>query len=82
MTHPAVNRKSVGDRLDAPGGCVGYGVYDPLGQRIGKAEKIFVNGNEEPEYIRVKMGVFGWKSVLLPVESVAIDEKRRAITLE
>ncbi len=80
--HPALDRKSVGDGLDPLGGCAGYGVYDPLGQRIGRANKIFVNGNGEPEYIRVKMGVFGWKVVLLPVESVAIDEGRRAITLE
>ncbi len=82
MTNPAVDRKSVGDELDPMAGYVGYGVYDPLGQRIGRADKIFVNGNDEPEYIRVKVGVFGWKLVLLPVESVAIDEERRSITLK
>lgn len=51
-------------------------------QRIGKAERVFVNGSGEPEYIRVKIGLFGLKSVLIPVESVAIDEDRKAITLE
>ncbi len=82
MTHPTVNRKSANNVLERPGRCVGYGVYDPLGRRIGKAEKIFVNGDDQPEYIRVKMGVFAWKEVLLPVESVAVDEEHRAITLE
>jgi hypothetical protein len=82
MQHAAVNRKSVGSRLDTAEGCVGYGVYGPLGQRIGKAEKVFVNGSDEPEYVRVKMGLFGCKSVLIPVESVAIDEERKVIALE
>ncbi len=82
MPRTAIARKSFADRLDAAGGCVGYGVYDPLGQRIGKAENIFVNGNGEPEYIKVKMGLFGLKSVLIPVESVAIDQERKAIVLE
>lgn len=82
MTHPAINRRRPGSGLNAPEGCVGYGVYDPLGQRIGEAEKIFVNGDDEPEYIRVRMGLFGRKSVLIPVQSVAIDVDHRAITLE
>jgi len=29
----------------------GYEVYDPLGQKIGQAEEILVNANDEPEYI-------------------------------
>ncbi len=81
MQRTRVNKK-IGDQLDAPGECVGYGVYDPLGQRIGTAEKIFVNKPGEPQYIRVKMGVFGWKSILIPVESVAVNPGRKAITLE
>lgn len=49
MPHAAIDHRSVGDRLDVPGGCVGYAVYDPLTQHIGKVEKIFVNGDNEPE---------------------------------
>ena len=41
----------------------GYAVYDPLGQKIGSAEKVFVNWNEEPEYVRVRIGLFRRKSV-------------------
>lgn len=69
-------------RIETPERCVGYGVYDPLGQKIGRVEKIFVNENHEPEYVRVRMGLFGTKSVLIPTKFVAIDEERRALVLK
>jgi hypothetical protein len=59
-----------------------YKVCDPRGRRIGRTEKVFANGRGEPEYIRVKMGLFGLKIVLLPVQSVAVDEERRALVLQ
>jgi hypothetical protein len=30
----------------------------------------------------VKMGLFGFKTVLVPVQEVAADEKRRALVLQ
>jgi hypothetical protein len=45
-------------------------------------EKLFVNWNGEPEYIRVRMGFFGFKSVLLPVQNVAVHEQRRILVLQ
>ncbi len=68
--------------IDVPERCVGYGVYDPLGQKIGRVEKIFVNGNHEPEYLRVRTGLFATKSVLIPVRFLAIDEERRTLMLK
>ena len=62
--------------------CVGYKVCDPRGQKIGRAEKLFLNGSGEPEYIRVKMGLFGFKKVLIPVQTVATDEQRQALVLQ
>jgi hypothetical protein len=59
-----------------------YRVCDPSGRRIGRTERVFANGRGEPEYIRVKMGLFGLKTVLLPVQSVAVDEERRALVLQ
>ena len=61
---------------------VGYAVCDPRGRRIGRTTRVFVNGRGEPEYIGVKMGLFGFKTVLLPVQSVAADEERRALSLQ
>ena len=60
----------------------GYAVCDPRGQRIGRTETIFLNGRGEPEYIKVKMGLFSFKSVLLPVQSVAADEEQRILVLQ
>lgn len=43
---------------------------------------MFVNGKHEPEYVRVKIGLFGLTSVLIPVEFAVIDEERRTLTLK
>lgn len=60
----------------------GYKVCDPRGRNIGRTERVFLNGNGEPEYIGVKVGLFGFKTVLLPVQSVVADEERRALFLQ
>ena len=60
----------------------GYEVYDPLGQKIGSAEEVFVNRNEEPEYVRVRIGFFGQKSVLIPVQFAEVDDERRILVLK
>jgi hypothetical protein len=70
------------DRFEEPEEYSGYELCDPLGQKVGSVEKLFVNLRGEPEYIRVKVGLLGLRSVLLPVESVAVDEKRRVLILE
>jgi hypothetical protein len=82
MQYEEINLGVFGDRLRAPEEGVGYRVCDPLGQEIGVAEEIFVNEDMEPQYVRVKVGLFGTKSVLIPVVSVSVDEERRAITLQ
>ena len=60
----------------------GYEVYDPLGQKIGSAKEVFVNRNEEPEYVRVRIGFFGQKSVLIPVQFAEVDDERRNLVLK
>jgi hypothetical protein len=82
MQYEEINLGAFSDRLEAPEEAVGYRVCDPLGQKIGAAEEIFVNEDMEPQYVRVKVGLFGTKSVLIPVVSVSVDEERRAITLQ
>jgi len=62
--------------------CAGYVVCDPRRQKIGRAERFFLNGSGEPEYIRVKTGLFGFRRVLIPVQTVAVDEERRALVLQ
>jgi PRC-barrel domain len=69
------------ERFLEPQEWAGYEVRDPLGQKIGQAEEIFMNANDEPEYIRVTTGFFRPKSVLIPVKLAAADAKRRVIEL-
>jgi len=68
-------------RFAGPEEYAGFWLCDPLEKRIGMVEKLFVNWSGEPEYIRVSVGFFGSKSVLLPVQDVAVDEQRRTLVL-
>lgn len=66
----------------APGEYAGYEVLDPLGHRIGRAEKLFFNRNGGPEYVRVRIGRLFTKHVLIPVQDVAFDGAARSLTLK
>jgi stress response protein YsnF len=57
----------------------GYEVYDPQGEKIGKVDDLFINENDEPEYIGVKIGLLGMKSTLVPMDACTVDEERRVI---
>ena len=80
--HTAVGSRERGGSILTTEEYAGYTVCDPQGQRIGRTERIFLNGRGEPEYIKVKMGLFRFKSVLLPVQSVAADEEQRILKLQ
>jgi uncharacterized alkaline shock family protein YloU len=60
----------------------GYEVYDPQGEKIGTADDLFMNENDQPEYIGVKtglLGMLGMRSTLLPINVCTVDEERRVI---
>src|SRR5918996_4158975 len=57
----------------------GYEVYDPTGSKIGKVDDLFVDENDQPEYIGVKMGLLGTRSTLIPWEVARVDENDRRI---
>ena len=52
----------------------GYTVYDPDGDKIGKVDDLFVDENDQPEYIGVKMGLLGTRSTLIPWQMVEIRD--------
>ncbi len=81
MAYKTATHEEPRERFQETQDWTGYEVHDPLGQKMGQAEEILVNANDEPEYIRVKMGFFGPKSVLIPVKLAAADAKRRVIEL-
>jgi hypothetical protein len=80
--YTAVSPRKQGDPTWTAEGYEGYTVRDPRGQRIGRAERLFLNQSDEPEYILVKLGFFGFKTALIPVQVVLIDEERRALVLQ
>jgi uncharacterized protein (TIGR02271 family) len=57
----------------------GYEVYDRDGDKIGKVDDLFVDENDQPEYIGVKMGFLGMSSTLIPWEIARVDENDRRI---
>jgi uncharacterized protein (TIGR02271 family) len=56
-----------------------YTVYDRNGEKIGKVDDLFVDENDTPEYIGVKMGLLGTRSTLIPWEVATVDENDRRI---
>jgi uncharacterized protein (TIGR02271 family) len=52
----------------------GYTVYDPDGDKIGKVDDLFVDENDQPEYIGVKLGLLGTSSTLIPWQIVEVRE--------
>jgi hypothetical protein len=70
-------------RFKAPKEYVRYRIRDPEGRKIGRVKEVFTNDYGEPEYLRVRMGLFGWKTVLIPVGGfITADEGRRTLTLQ
>ena len=61
----------IGDRY------ANYTVYDRNSQKVGKVDDIFLDENDQPEYIGVKTGLFGLNSTLLPFSLVSVDDERQ-----
>lgn len=81
MSHVAVDSES-GERFSGSEERAGYKLFDPSGRKIGQVDRIFANRSGSPEYVQVKMGLLGSKTVLIPVTFVAVDEEQRTLTLE
>lgn len=56
-----------------------YKVYDNQGSRIGKVDDLFIDEADNEEYIGVKLGFFGMRSTLIPMEIVRVNEHDRTI---
>ena len=49
---------------------VDYEVYDRGGQRLGRVDTLFLDEDDRPEYLGVKMGLLGTRSTLIPWAAV------------
>ncbi len=57
----------------------GYTVYDQHYEKVGKVDDLFVDENDSPEYIGVKMGLFGDPSTLIPMDIVRVNDARQLV---
>src|ERR687883_529503 len=57
----------------------GYEVYDRDYEKIGKVDDLFVDENDQPEYIGVKMGFLGTRSTLIPFQMARVNDERQLI---
>jgi uncharacterized protein (TIGR02271 family) len=70
------------DRITVPEGhFAGYEVYDQNRQRIGEVEALFLDENDQPEYIGVTMGILGSQSTLIPMAITTVDEEAGRIVV-
>jgi uncharacterized protein (TIGR02271 family) len=77
-----VEREERSDRFTAiEDRFAGYGVYDQAGEKIGEVDDLFVDENDQPEYIGVKMGFLGMTSTLIPMEICTVDEAGHRINV-
>src|SRR5215218_10304231 len=60
----------------------GYTVYDGDYEKIGKVDDLFVDENDSPEYIGVKMGFLGTRSTLIPFEMARVNDARQLIKVK
>jgi len=58
-----------------------YGIYDQYGERIGPLSDLFVDVNDEPEYVGVETGLPGNRSVLIPAEVITVDDRLRRMVV-
>jgi PRC-barrel domain len=70
------------ERFEKPKQCAGYWVCDPRGRKIGRLKRLFLNESGGPEYAEVKVGFFGLRTVLIPLQTVTTDTERGFLVLE
>ena len=59
----------------------GYEVYDQNGEKIGRVDDLFVDENDQPEYIGVKMGFLGTSATLIPMDLVTVDDSAQRLVV-
>jgi uncharacterized protein (TIGR02271 family) len=57
----------------------GYTVYDQNYEKIGKVDDLFVDENDQPEYIGVNMGFLSTCSTLIPMGIARVNDERQLI---
>ena len=70
------------ERFETPRQCAGYWVRDPRGRKIGRLKRLFLNESGGAEYAEIKVGLLGLRTILIPVQTVSVDDELRFLVLE
>lgn len=83
LTLPGVAEDRGGSigRFAAPEEYIGFEVLDARYRKMGRVGELLVNAAGEPEYVRVRVGWLGLRSVLVPVRAIWVDRRRRILML-
>jgi uncharacterized protein (TIGR02271 family) len=57
----------------------GYTVYDQHYEKIGNVDDLFLDENDSPEYIGVKMGFLGTRTTLIPFQMARVNDAQQTI---
>ena len=77
----AVIPPAVGSAITPEERYADYEVYDQYGQRIGPISDLFVDDDDEPEYVGVEPGTMTDRSVLVPGEVISINDGLRRMVV-
>jgi uncharacterized protein (TIGR02271 family) len=58
-----------------------YEVYDQDGERIGRPDDLFVDENDNPEYVGVRTDPLGTSSALIPADVITVDDSLRRMVV-
>ncbi len=81
MQYTAAKSEETTGQFAKPEEYTGYEVLDPWYRRIGRVDELLVNIAGESEYLRVRTGVFGLKTFLIPARTIEVDTLRRILML-
>lgn len=81
MKQPETKETQMMECLAEPTRYAGYKLCDPQGHRIGKVKEVFAGESGQPHYVRVGRGPLR-ASILIPVETVAVDTQHLTMTLQ
>jgi uncharacterized protein (TIGR02271 family) len=59
----------------------GYEIYDEDGERIGKLDDLFVDEDDNPEYVGVRTETLGTSSALIPADVITVDDSSRRMVV-
>src|SRR5215213_5623635 len=59
----------------------GYTLYDQAGEKIGKVDELFLDENDSPEYLGVKMGFVGTRTTLIPFHMARVNDEQQSIEI-